>query len=62
MANEKIDFEKSLARLQEIVDKIEKETLPLEESIKLYEEGKKLISVLEKTLKEAEAKIGELEK
>lgn len=62
MANEKINFEKSLARLQEIVDKIEKETLPLEESIKLYEEGKKLISVLEKTLKEAEAKIGELEK
>ena len=62
MANEKIDFEKSLARLQEIVDKIEKETLPLEESIKLYEEGKKLISVLEKTLKEAETKIAELEK
>ncbi|MDY6276577.1 MAG: exodeoxyribonuclease VII small subunit, partial [Bacilli bacterium] len=44
MANEQINFEKSLARLQEIVDKIEKETLPLEESIKLYEEGKKLIS------------------
>lgn len=62
MANEQIDFEKSLARLQEIVDKIEKETLPLEESIKLYEEGKKLISSLEKSLKEAEAKIGELQK
>ena len=62
MANEQINFEKSLARLQEIVDKIEKETLPLEESIKLYEEGKKLISSLEKALKEAEAKIGELQK
>ena len=35
MANEQINFEKSLALLQEIVDKIEKETLPLEESIKL---------------------------
>ena len=60
--NNKVDFEKSLARLNEIVSKIENETLPLEESIKLYEEGKKLIDVLEKTLKEAEDKIAELQK
>ena len=62
MAEEKIEFEKSLKRLEEIVAKVEGETLPLEESLKLYEEGKKLIVSLEKTLKEAERKVEELQK
>ena len=62
MAEEKIEFEKSLKRLEEIVSKVEGETLPLEESLKLYEEGKKLIASLEKTLKEAERKVIELQK
>ena len=62
MAEEKIEFEKSLKRLEEIVGKVEGETLPLEESLKLYEEGKKLIASLEKTLKEAERKVEELQK
>ena len=57
MPENKIDFEKSLKRLDEIVGKIENETLPLEECLKLYEEGKKLISSLEEALKEAEKKI-----
>jgi len=57
MPETKIDFEKSLKRLDEIVNKIENETLPLEETLKLYEEGKKLITSLEKALKEAEEKI-----
>lgn len=62
MAEEKIDFEKSLKRLEEIVAKVESETLPLDESLKLYEEGKKLIASLEKTLKEAERKVEDLQK
>ena len=62
MAEEKIEFEKSLKRLEEIVAKVEGETLPLEESLKLYEEGKKWIASLEKTLKEAERKVEELQK
>ena len=33
MAEEKIEFEKSLKRLEEIVAKVESETLPLEESL-----------------------------
>ena len=57
MEEKKIDFEKSLKRLDEIVSKIENETLPLEECLKLYEEGKTLISNLEGALKEAEKKI-----
>ncbi|MCQ2801115.1 MAG: exodeoxyribonuclease VII small subunit [Bacilli bacterium] len=62
MVEEKIDFEKSLKRLEEIVSKVESETLPLDESLKLYEEGKKLIASLEKTLKEAERKVEDLQK
>jgi exodeoxyribonuclease VII small subunit len=57
MAETKFDFEKSLKRLDEVVNKIENETLPLDECLKLYEEGKKLISSLEEALKEAEKKI-----
>lgn len=54
-------FEEKLARLNEIVDKVEGETLPLEESLKLYEEGNTLIKELEEALKEAEKKIGQFE-
>lgn len=62
MEEKKLDFEKSLKRLDEIVSKIETETLPLEESLKLYEEGRKLIASLEDALKEAEQKIKDLQK
>lgn len=62
MEEKKLDYEKSLKRLDEIVSKIETETLPLEESLKLYEEGRKLIASLEDALKEAEQKIKELQK
>lgn len=62
MSEKKIDFEKSLKRLDEIVNKIENETLPLDECLKLYSEGKALIATLEKLLKDAEKKIEEIEK
>lgn len=58
---EKIDFEQSLKRLDEIVSKIENESLSLEENMKLYEEAKGLIKVLNKVLKEAEEKVKELQ-
>lgn len=49
----KIDFEKELARLEEIVNKIESGVLPLEESISLFEEGQKIIVSLKGALEEA---------
>ncbi len=49
----KIDFEKELARLEEIVNKIESGVLPLEESISLFEEGQKIIASLKGALEEA---------
>jgi exodeoxyribonuclease VII small subunit len=59
MAEKKTEtFETKLNRLNEIVSKVENETLPLEESIKLFEEGNALIKELQGTLDEAEKKIG----
>ena len=57
MPEEKINFEEKLTRLNEIVSSIENEDLPLDEGIKLYEEGMKLITSIEKELVEAEQKI-----
>ncbi|MCR4562207.1 MAG: exodeoxyribonuclease VII small subunit [Bacilli bacterium] len=62
MEEKKLTFEEKLNRLAEIVEKVENETLPLEESIKLYEEGNALIKELNLTLKEAEDKIGQYKK
>ncbi len=53
----KIDFEKDLNKLNEIVSSLEDDNLSLDESLKLYEEGKALISKLEKVLNSAEEKI-----
>ena len=57
---EKVSFEARLERLNEIVSKVEGETLPLEESMTLYEEGLSLIKGLEEELSNAEAKMKEL--
>lgn len=52
-----MDFEKKLARLEEIVQKMEKGDLPLEESLKLFEEGVKLSRECHLRLNEAETKV-----
>jgi exodeoxyribonuclease VII small subunit len=50
-------FEAALARLEEIVQELEKGDLPLDESLKLFEEGIKLSRVCNKRLEEAERKV-----
>jgi exodeoxyribonuclease VII small subunit len=63
MVKEKaISFEDKLTRLNAIVEKVENSVLPLEESIRLFEEGNALIKELQKTLDDAEKKIGEYKK
>ncbi len=62
MPVEKLDIEKSIKRLDEIVNILENETLPLEKCMSYYEEGKKLIKALEKAFKDAEEKIEKLSK
>ncbi len=51
------DFEKELNRLKDIVNKIQNSDVSLDESLKLYEEGNKIIVELTEELKKAEDKV-----
>ena len=53
----KVSFEESCLRLEEIIAKLEDEKLSLDESVKLYEEGMKLVVKCNKELEDAERKI-----
>jgi len=53
-------FEKSLNRLEEIVDELEKGEISLEDSLKFFEEGMNLLAELKKYLLDAEFKIQKL--
>lgn len=52
-----LKFEKALKKLEQIVIDLEKGQLSLDESLKKYEEGKKLSSVCSERLKEARHKV-----
>jgi len=54
---ERPSFEKALSRLEEIVKELEDETISLEESIELYEEGIRLSKICTETLEQAELRI-----
>jgi len=54
---EEINFEKSFARLEEILETMNRGTISLDESLKLYEEADKLIVACNQRLNEAERKI-----
>ena len=62
MAQKKLSFEQSLARLDEIVRHLEKGDMPLSESLSLYEEGTALLASCSKMLDEAEQKVVKLKK
>ncbi len=50
-------FEEALKRLENVVAELEKGNLPLEDSLKKFEEGIGLVRFLEGKLKETEQKI-----
>ena len=52
-----LPFEKALAELEEIVRRLERGDVPLEESIAIYERGELLKKHCEALLKKAEARI-----
>lgn len=54
---ESLSFEEALSRLEQIVDELEDESITLDKSIKLYEEGIALSSMCTETLEEAELRI-----
>ena len=53
----KPDFEKSLARLEEVVSKLESPQLSLDDAMKLFEEGVGLSKECQKQLEEAEGRV-----
>ncbi|HKS66466.1 MAG TPA: exodeoxyribonuclease VII small subunit [Candidatus Acidoferrales bacterium] len=51
------EFEKSLARLEEVVKRLESADLSLDEAMSLFEEGIKLSRECQRKLEEAEGKV-----
>ena len=60
MSRKSVSFEESMTRLDEIVKALEAGDVPLEESIKLVEEGTKLAAKCGALLDEAELKVTKL--
>ena len=60
MTKKNLNFEDSLAKLEGIVDALEDNDVSLEESVKKFEEGIKLVRDCQKQLKEAELKVNKL--
>lgn len=56
-SKDEINFEKAFARLEEILEKMNSASVSLDESLKLYEEADKLITICNKRLTDAERKI-----
>lgn len=53
----KESYEEMLAKLQEVLNSLESDELNLEQSMKAYEDGVKLVNKLNKTLSTLEGKI-----
>jgi exodeoxyribonuclease VII small subunit len=62
MAEKKMTFEESIARLQTIVTELEKGDAPLADSLALFEEGSRLASQCSGMLDKAEQKVVKLMK
>tara|TARA_Y100000739_G_C20610996_1_gene468582 strand:+ start:662 stop:907 length:246 start_codon:yes stop_codon:yes gene_type:complete len=52
-----MSFEEAMRELEEVIGKLERGDVPLEDSIKLYERGAELKKICEVKLQEAEAKV-----
>ncbi|MDD3806752.1 MAG: exodeoxyribonuclease VII small subunit [Candidatus Marinimicrobia bacterium] len=50
-------FEESLTKLESIIKRLESENIPLEEMLKLYEEGISLSKTCRKVLEDAQKKL-----
>ena len=58
MSNDvKLSYEEAVKRLETIVDTLEENRVPLDEAIKLFDEGLNLVQYCEKQLKSFEEKI-----
>ena len=60
MSQKAFDYEKSFHRLEELAALLEEGSLPLEQSLKLFEEGAGLAAALQKSLAAAEQRLATL--
>ena len=56
----KLSFEKALAELEQIVQKLERGDVALEESVTIYERGEALKRRCEELLRQAEARVDKI--
>jgi len=59
--SESMDFETAFNALQEIIAKLESAELPLEEALRLYEEGKRLSGLCTSILENAQLRVTTLD-
>lgn len=57
MQNGNINFEKAIERLDEIIKELNREGIPLDEALTLYEEGVSLAKICNARLEETERRI-----
>ena len=57
---EKLDMSKMIKRIEELVNKLEEDSLDLEANLKAFEEANILIKVIEQAIENAELKINEI--
>ena len=62
MVEKEFNFEEELNRLKQIVNDIQQKGLSIDESLKLYEEGQKIIQTLSEELKKSEDKVEKIVK
>lgn len=62
MDKKEMTFEEKMNKLEDIVRKIDSGDLNLDDNLKYYLKGTKLINELEKTIKEAKEKIENIQK
>jgi exodeoxyribonuclease VII small subunit len=55
--SKELNFEELITKLEEITNKLEKEQLSLDDSVKLFEEGMKITKECNSKLEDAEKKI-----
>ena len=60
MSKKKLTFEESMLRLEQIVRAMERGDVPLEESLKLFQEGTELVRNCAKLLDEAQLQVNKI--
>ena len=58
--SEEMNYSKAIERLEEIVQALERGGIPLDETLKLYDEGAKLLDFCHQELASAEGKLNEM--